>query len=347
MEKSILTEVYMNNNIWKTLSSEIKNYNNILVIHGDKSLSSIKKDFFEVLEHKNFDLIHYENECCYSIIDSILNKIKHNNYDLIIGVGGGKSIDTSKVIMEHLDIPLFTIPTIASTCAAVSYISVMYEASHVFKELHFLKRPPHKTFINFETLIEAPKKYLWAGIGDTLAKYYEMNLKARGKKLNFNTTMGEKLSHLCKESMLNFGEHALSTKCIDDAFKEVAGVIIVTTGVVSNLIDFKYNGALAHAIFDTLTKIERVEKEHLHGEVVAFGILIQLKLENNFEELNKLLVFYKKVGLPTQLKEIVKKDEYLEKKDEIINKILDVIIKTEIPLQFTKDEFITILEENL
>ena len=217
----------------------------------------------------------------------------------------------------------------------------------MFQELYFLKRPPHKTFINLDTLIAAPKKYLWAGIGDTLAKYYEMNLKARGKRLNFNTTMGEKLSHLCKETMLNYGKHALSTSIVDSDFKEVAGVILVTTGIVSNLIDFKYNGALAHAIFDALTKIKRVEEEHLHGEVVAFGILIQLQLEGNHKELNNLLNFYKEINLPTTLKEIVVKNEYLEKKEEIIDKILNSIAGSEIPLNFTRDEFITILEGNL
>ncbi|MGL5535024.1 MAG: iron-containing alcohol dehydrogenase family protein [Cetobacterium sp.] len=347
MEKSILTEVYMDSNIWNILGKEIQNYNNILVIHGDKSLLSIKNEFFKTLKNKNFHLVHYGNECCHSIVNSTLDNLNDNTYDLILGIGGGKSIDASKVMMDKLNIPLFTIPTIASTCAAVSYISVMYEENHVFQELYFLKRPPHKTFINLDTLIAAPKKYLWAGIGDTLAKYYEMNLKARGKRLNFNTTMGEKLSHLCKETMLNYGKHALSTSIVDVDFKEVAGVILVTTGIVSNLIDFKYNGALAHATFDALTKIKRVEEEHLHGEVVAFGILIQLQLEGNYEELNNLLNFYKEINLPTTLKEIVVKNEYLEKKEEIIDKILNSITGSEIPLNFTRDEFITILEGNL
>ena len=347
MEKSILTEVYMDSNIWNILGKEIQNYNNILVIHGDKSLLSIKNEFFKTLKDKNFHLVHYGNECCHSIVNSTLDNLNDNTYDLILGIGGGKSIDASKVVMDKLNIPLFTIPTIASTCAAVSYISVMYEENHVFQELYFLKRPPHKTFINLDTLIAAPKKYLWAGIGDTLAKYYEMNLKARGKRLNFNTTMGEKLSHLCIETMLNYWKHALSTSIVDSDFKEVAGVILVTTGIVSNLIDFKYNGALAHAIFDALTKIKRVEEEHLHGEVVAFGILIQLQLEGNHKELNNLLNFYKEINLPTTLKEIVVKNEYLEKKEEIIDKILNSIAGSEIPLNFTRDEFITILEGNL
>ncbi|MGL4861704.1 MAG: iron-containing alcohol dehydrogenase family protein, partial [Cetobacterium sp.] len=63
MEKSILTEVYMDSNIWNILGKEIQNYNNILVIHGDKSLLSIKNEFFKTLKDKNFHLVHYGNEC--------------------------------------------------------------------------------------------------------------------------------------------------------------------------------------------------------------------------------------------------------------------------------------------
>lgn len=344
MEKSILTEFYMDTNIFTQLKQEIQNYNNILIIHGDKSLSSIKLNFYKAVQNKKCHYIHYGNECNHTIINCILDKISSYDYDLIIGIGGGKSIDASKVIMDKLNIPLFTIPTIASTCAATSYLSVMYDENHVFKELYFLKRPPHKTFIDLSTIIAAPKKYLWAGIGDTMAKYYEMNLKASGKKLNFNTTMGEKLSHLCKETMLKFGESSLKTDTVTEEFKEVVGVIVITTGIVSNLIDFKYNGALAHAIFDALTKIKRVEDEHLHGEVVAFGIIIQLKLEKNTTELNNLLNFYKTINLPITLEDVVIYNEYLEKKDEIIDKIFKSIEGSEIPLSFSKDQFISILE---
>ncbi|MGL5671031.1 MAG: iron-containing alcohol dehydrogenase family protein, partial [Cetobacterium sp.] len=72
MEKSILTEVYMDSNIWNILGKEIQNYNNILVIHGDKSLLSIKNEFFKTLKNKNFHLVHYGNECGHSIVNSTL-----------------------------------------------------------------------------------------------------------------------------------------------------------------------------------------------------------------------------------------------------------------------------------
>ncbi|MGL5122921.1 MAG: iron-containing alcohol dehydrogenase [Fusobacteriaceae bacterium] len=347
MKKFILTEVFMENSIWSDLIREIKNYNNILVIHGIESLFYIKNDLFKILEKKQFQLINYENECSYFNINSILKTCEMTSYDLIIGIGGGKSIDLSKIIMDKLNIPLFTIPTIASTCACISNISVVYKENHNFEEIYNLKNPPHKTFINLNTLISAPKKYLLAGIGDTLAKYYEMRLKTKEKKLNFLTLMGSKLSVLCKESMLNFGNKALITSVIDKEFTEVIGVILVTTGIISNLIDFKYNGALAHDIFDALTKIKGVNKKFLHGEVVAFGILVQLKLENKLEEFNELLEFYKKVKFPILLKEIVGKDEYMEKRKEVLNKIIQLSTKSEIPFIFNKDIFIKIFEEGI
>ncbi|MGL5701612.1 MAG: iron-containing alcohol dehydrogenase family protein, partial [Cetobacterium sp.] len=101
------------------------------------------------------------------------------------------------------------------------------------------------------------------------------------------------------------------------------------------------------SIFDSLTQIKRVEKEHLHGEVVAFGILVQLELEKKFEELEKLKAFYEKIKLPTKLNEIVIKEEYLKKKDAVIDKILDSAAYSDIPLNFTRDEFLAVLEKNI
>ena len=47
----------------------------------------------------------------------------------------------------------------------------------------FLRELAKHVFINTEIIANAPKEYLWAGIGDTYAKYYEVSISARGEKL--------------------------------------------------------------------------------------------------------------------------------------------------------------------
>lgn len=93
--------------------------------------------------------------------------------------------------------------------------------------------------------------------------------------------------------------------------------------MVSNLVDEFLNGAVAHSVFYGLTVLPRIEKEHLHGEVVSFGILVQLVMEGKQEEYKELLSFYKKMKFPAKLSDVVVIEEFLEKEEEILKEILN------------------------
>lgn len=69
-----------------------------------------------------------------------------------MGIGGGKAIDTSKIVASKLEKDIFIIPTIASTCAGTSALSVVYNNDSTFKEFCFFKEPPKKIFIDLETI---------------------------------------------------------------------------------------------------------------------------------------------------------------------------------------------------
>ncbi|MGL4652718.1 hypothetical protein [Cetobacterium sp.] len=77
-------------------------------------------------------------------------------------------------------------------------------------------------------------------------------------------------------------------------------------------------------------------------------ILTDVYMESSiWEILREEIKEYKKFKLPTKLNEVVIKEEYLEKKNLIIDKILDSVAYSEIPLKFTRDEFIAVLEKNI
>ena len=321
------TSYYIDKTIWKKLENELENYKNILVVTGEKSFEAVKENLLKVLESKEYSIKKYQGECSYEHANEIIDFAKFKNFDLILGVGGGKAIDTAKIVASELKKDMFVLPTIASTCAGTSALSVVYNNDKTFKEFSIYEAPPKKIFIDLETIKKSPKKYIWAGMGDTLAKFYEVGLKAeylKSKKIdiNFPSSMGIELSKLCRDIIIENGEKAYENIEVDESFKKVVLAIIVNTGMVSNLVDEFLNGGIAHSVFYGLTVLPRIEKEHLHGEVVAFGILVQLLMEKKEAEYRELSKFFTDLKFPQKLSDIVKLEEFFEKEDEIIKEIL-------------------------
>ncbi len=338
-EQSIFTEYYIEKNIWELFSSHIKNYKNILVVHGHKSLASVKNNLEKSLGNLKSDFIYYGGECSHVNADKIIDESKNKNYDLILAVGGGKVIDTAKIVGLKLELPIFVIPTIASTCACTSKVCAVYKNNHSFDEVLFLKRPPQKVFIDLTTIFEAPKKYFWAGMGDTLAKYYEMRLKTKNQELDYSTNLGWAICSMCKNSIIYKGKVAYETSTeITPEFKEVAGTILISTGYTSSLIEFFYNSAVAHIVCYAFCMVPEVEEKHLHGEMVSFGILIQLLLENNISEYNELVKFYETINLPTKLSQIISKELFLKYREPMYNQIMKAaeVEKISLEINFEK-----------
>ncbi|MFR3430082.1 MAG: iron-containing alcohol dehydrogenase [Holdemanella porci] len=80
--------------------------------------------------------------------------------------------------------------------------------------------------------------------------------------------------------------------------------IIVTTGCVSLIVNPEYNSALSHALFYGLTVRQHIEKGHLHGEVVSYGTLVQLMMDNQMELLKKTYRLHEEIGLPICLADL-------------------------------------------
>lgn len=326
-ENFAFTSYCVDINIWEKLKEDIQNYEKILVVTGEKSFAAVKENLLYALNGKEYTVEKYQGECSYEHAEEILQKTKGKNYTLVIGAGGGKAVDTGKIVADRLKADMFVIPTIASTCAGTSALSVVYNNDKTFKEFAIFKAPPKKIFIDLQTIKNAPKKYIWAGMGDTLAKFYEVRLKheymiSKNMSVNFPSSMGVQISSLCREMILKNGVSAYYSDEINEEFKKIVLAIIVNTGMVSNLVDEFLNGAVAHSVFYGLTELPRIEKEHLHGEVVSFGILVQLLLEGREEEYRELLPFYEKMKFPVKLSDVAVMEEFYQDEEKIINAVL-------------------------
>lgn len=277
----------------------------VLIVGGETALSKAESKLkASMQDFEIVDTVVYGKECFKKRINELYELYSECNIDFIMGVGGGKAIDTSKCLADMLGVKVITIPTIASTCAASSALSVVYNENHAFEGFWYLKSPAYHVFIDTQIINEAPSKYFRAGIGDTLAKYYEVEFSSRNHPKTYNDEMGIAISRVCNTPLINCAPVALND-CkngnISPEFEQAVLIILITTGMVSMLINPAFNGAVAHALFYGLTEIEGFEEKFLHGDVVGYTTAVQLMLDNKTDESLKILKLLSELGVETSL----------------------------------------------
>nr|WP_275980316.1 iron-containing alcohol dehydrogenase family protein [Halalkalibacter alkaliphilus] len=287
-----------------------------LLVHGQRSFEAAKS-FLPSFDQIDVYFEQYVGECSLTEIERLAKLGNEKGCDVIIGLGGGKVMDLAKSVANEMNVPVVLLPTLASQCAAWTPLSVIYtDTGDYIKYTTFVKNP-WVVLVEPTIIASSPISYLRAGIGDTLAKWYEA--KALTKELDYMRVpvkLSIQTANLCKELILIESEkalHALTHKEVTPSLLTIIETNIMAGGLVGGLGDEFGRIAAAHSIHNALTQFE--ETHHfLHGEKVAYGILVQLALEGELEEIEKLLPFYEKVGLPVSLKELGLKlnDEVLE-----------------------------------
>lgn len=270
----------------------------VMGLTRDRVETSVVGEGLEV----GFDI--FNGECSRVEIERLIEVCKAAGNDVIIGIGGGKTLDTAKATAFYTKLPVVIVPTIASTDAPTSALAVIYTPEGEFSEYLMFPSNPNMVIMDTGIIAAAPVRTLVAGMGDALSTYFE----ARANGISGKPTMAggaptrsaQALAKLCYDTLIADGEKAKAAVENKVSTKAVENIIEANTYLSG--IGFESSGlAAAHAIHNGLTKLE--ECHHLlHGEKVAFGTLTQLVLENApKEEIEEVLTFCRAVGLPTNL----------------------------------------------
>ena len=282
--------------------NEINNLSEYISIYGRKVgvlISSDDKERFtktidKSLENFDFDYIIFDNFPCENKLVELSEKIALTEIEIIVGIGGGRSLDSAKALAYYSNLPVIIIPTIASTDGACSSLVALYSNDGIFEKYLNLKSNPNIVLVDTQIILNAPKKFFIAGIGDAISTYFEGEAYIKGNSSK-TSVLGRTVAKLCYETIINNYEEGLKafeSKKSNEEFEN-----LVEANILLSCIGFENTGlSLAHSINNGLTKFEEGRK-FMHGELVAFGTLIQLKIEEN-KEFSKVYNLIKKLNLP-------------------------------------------------
>lgn len=282
--------------------------------YGDKVFILVDTFFYDTYSSK-FEAMYAEGDSSVIVqkfsgeitagkIDEIAESLKEFAPNVVAGMGGGKTMDTAKAVADKFRAAAVIIPTTASTDAPTIGLSVIYtETGEHVGARHYVKNPD-LVLLDTEIISKAPIRFLIAGMGDALATFIETRANLESHSPNYvgkgfcATVAVEAIAKACHETILSKGysaklaaEKGLCTIDVEDVIE--ANTLLSGLGVQNS------SCAGAHSIAEGITILPACAKL-LHGEVVAFGILVQLIIEGRpLEEITEIYEFFDAVGLPS------------------------------------------------
>jgi glycerol dehydrogenase len=249
-------------------------------------------------------LARFSGEITAAEIDRLAAVAREGGPGVIIGIGGGKAIDTAKGVALALGLPIAIMPTAASNDAPTSRLIVVYDEAHRIAELRRLPSNPDLVLVDTAIIAAAPKRLLAAGIGDAMSKAFEAHACADAGGINFfggsPPIAALALADACLATLKRDGAAAMAaagTGQPNAAFENIVEAAVLLSGL-----GFEAGGlSLAHALTRGFTA-HPATATAMHGEMVAYGTLVQLVHEaRQEEECRALARFAAGLGLPVTL----------------------------------------------
>lgn len=254
----------------------------------------------------------YETEITHESINKVWKDMETLNPDVMIGIGGGKTIDTAKCVASRMNIPLVVIPTSASTDAPTSAMAIIYNDAHEHSDVEYFVKNPDLVLVDSEIIANAPVRFLVSGMGDALATVFEGRATIRTNSNNYicgesgtyrYTRTAAAIAEVCYETIMKYGRMAKLANeqhVVNEALEAVIEANTLMSGI-----GFENVGcAASHCVHNGLTCVKNGEKS-LHGEKVAFGVICQLVAENApAAMLEEVINFNLDVGLPVTLEDM-------------------------------------------
>jgi glycerol dehydrogenase len=251
-----------------------------------------------------FHLLTFPGEVTRATIDGLTAIARQQGSDVIIGLGGGKALDTAKGVALALGSTMISVPTIAATDAPASFAIAVYDDHHLLTEILKMPRNPDLLLVDTQVIAQAPVRFLVAGIGDAISKRFEAEACTRaGAEMLMggpSTHTGRAIANTCYQLIREHAIPAVAAVKNKQSDEHVEALIEAT--VLLSTLAFENGGlSLSHAIAKGIPLVARAAGS-LHGEHVAYGLLVHLTIEGREPAfIAELIGFYRQINLPWRL----------------------------------------------
>lgn len=233
-------------------------------------------------------------------INTIQKDVKKDQSDLIVGIGGGRSVDTAKMIAFNLDKPFVSVPTAASHDGMASpFVSIVGDKPH-----SIVASAPLGVFVDIDIIRKAPPKLLASGCGDLIAniiavKDWRLGHEKTGEYYGrYSADLALMSAKIVMENSSYYAKNGLDVRIIVEA--------LISAGVASCIAGSSRPCSGAEHLFShALDKI--APGRGLHGEKCGIGSIMMAKLQG--QDWKKIVKTLKDVGAPTSAKQIGLKSE--------------------------------------
>ena len=284
-------------NLSKPKKVSIISGKNVKKIIGKKIDGSLKRSKIRTVWH-----LATSNHV--NMLKEIEKKVRKDKSDLIIGLGGGRSVDVAKLCSFNLKIPFVSIPTSASHDGIASpFVSIRGEKPH-----SLIATAPLGVFVDVDVIKRAPRRLMASGCGDLMAKItavkdWELGRDKTGEYYGrYSADLASMSAKILIESAPTFSKKGLDVRVIVEA--------LISAGVASCIAGSSRPCSGAEHLFSHA--VDHLEYGiGLHGEKCGIGSIMIAKLQG--QDWRKIVTTLKNVGAPTTAKEIGLKPKVLAK----------------------------------
>ena len=292
------------NDIGSFLKS-LKNIKKVSLVSGNNVKKIVQNKIESSLSASKIQMVwHLAETNDKRSIKKIEQNVGKSKSELIMGVGGGRSVDIAKIIGFNLNLPFVSIPTSASHDGIASpFVSIKGNKPH-----SLVATAPLGVFVDVDIIKKAPKKLLASGCGDLIAKItavrdWQLGRDKTGEYYGrYSADLALMSAKILMENSSRFSKKGLDVREVVEA--------LISAGVASCIAGSSRPCSGAEHLFSHA--VDKLEPGiGLHGEKCGIGAIMIAKLQG--QDWRKIVKTLKSVGAPTTAKEIGLKSKVLAK----------------------------------